>query len=164
MNLTSASVPLVYQAITQALAPYAGEELTGISCMASGADSIFAQAVLDLGGNLEVVLPSTNYRAQKVKPDHAEQFDDLVRQATKVQVLPFDEANRDAYEAANEALLSSVERLFAVWDGQRGVDKGSTASAVAEAHSRGLPVEVIWPDGVARAEPTPSGYRPRGRM
>ncbi len=150
MNLTPASVPLVYKAIAEALAPYAGDELTGISCLARGADSIFAQAALDVGGKLEVVLPTANYRQQKVKPDYAPQFDDLMHRATKLHVLPFDQANRGAYEAANETLLSSCDRLFAVWDGQGGVDRGSTASVVVEARERGLPVEVIWPEGAAR--------------
>ncbi|HYV30878.1 MAG TPA: hypothetical protein VEO53_07235, partial [Candidatus Binatia bacterium] len=127
MNLTPASVPLVHQAIAEALAPYVGDDLIGISCIARGADSIFAQAVLDLGGSLEVLLPSANYREQKVKPDHAPQFDALMQRAAKVHALPFEVANRNAYEAANELLLSSADRLFAVWDGQAGVDKGSTA-------------------------------------
>jgi hypothetical protein len=150
MNLTEASVPLVYQAITDALAPFEGDELVGTSCIARGADSIFAQAVLDLGGKLEVVLPAANYRQTKVKPDHADQFDELLRRATKVRVMSFDEANRAAYEAANDAVLASCDRLLAVWDGQGAVDKGGTASVVEEARSRGLPVEIIWPDGAAR--------------
>lgn len=151
MNMTPASVPLIYDAIAEVLATHAQQgELIGISCIARGADSIFAQAVLDAGGKLEVILPSTNYRAQKVKPDHAAQFDDLTRQATTVRTLPFDEANRVAYEAANEVMLSTCDRLFAVWDGQVGVDKGSTASVVTAARSRGVPVNVIWPEGAAR--------------
>jgi hypothetical protein len=149
MNLTAVSVPLVYQAITDALACYTDDELTGVSCIARGADSIFAQAVLDLGGVLEVVLPSQHYREQKVKPDHAPQFDELVHRAAKVHVLPFEQANRDAYEAANQLLLSS-DRLVAVWDGQAGVDKGSTASVVTAARERGLPVDVVWPEGAGR--------------
>jgi hypothetical protein len=149
MNLTAASMPLVYQAIAEALAPYAGDDLIGVSCIARGADSIFAQAVLDSGGQLEVVLPSQHYREQKVKPDHAPQFDELMHRAAKVHVLPFENANREAYEAANGLLLSS-DRLFAIWDGRPGVDKGSTASVVSAARERGLPVEVIWPDGAAR--------------
>lgn len=150
MNLTVDSVPLVYEAITDALAPYAGDELTGISCIARGADSVFAQAVLDVGGKLEVVLPAVGYREQKVKPDHAPQFDQLIRRATTVRVMPFEEANRVAYEAAGEALVSTCDTLFAVWDGQSSVDKGSTASVVTYARSRGVPVEVIWPEGATR--------------
>lgn len=56
MNLTADSLPLIYQAITGTLALYAADDLTGISCLARGADSVFAQAVLDLGGKLEVLL------------------------------------------------------------------------------------------------------------
>jgi seryl-tRNA(Sec) selenium transferase len=150
MNLTSDSLPLVYKAITDALEPYAGDELTGISCIARGADSIFAQAVLDVGGKLEVVLPAAGYREKKVKPDHALQFDELMRRAASVRVMPFNEANRVAYEATNEMLVSTCDTLFAVWDGQGGVDKGSTASVVEYARSRGVPVEVLWPEGAAR--------------
>src|SRR5947209_15173878 len=95
MNLTPESVPLIRKAITDVLAPYAGEEMTGVSCIARGADSIFAQTVLDLGGKLEVVLPATSYRETKVKPDDAPVFDALLCQATTVRVMPFAEANRD---------------------------------------------------------------------
>ena len=150
MNLTADSVPLVYQAITGALASYASHELTGISCIARGADSIFAQAVLDVGGKLEVVLPAAGYREKKVEPDQAPQFDELMRQATMVRVMPYEEANRVAYEATNEVLASTCDTLFAIWDGQSGVDKGSTASVVEYARSRGVPVEVIWPEGASR--------------
>jgi hypothetical protein len=151
MNLTLDSVPLVYKAITDSLAPYAKEELTGVSCVARGADSIFAQAVLDLGGKLEVIIPADDYRETKVSPDRAAQFDELMRRATAVRALPFAQANRDAYEAANHALVSSCDTLFAVWDGERGVDKGSTASVVEYARSSGVLVEVIWPDGARRS-------------
>jgi hypothetical protein len=150
MNLTADSAPLVYQAIADALAQFGRDELTGISCIARGADSIFAQAILDLGGHLEVVLPAEGYREKKVKPDHARQFDELIRRATTVRTMPFAEANRIAYEAANEVLVTTCDKLFAVWDGQNGVDKGSTASVVAYARSKGVPVEVIWPDGARR--------------
>jgi hypothetical protein len=150
MNLTADSVPLVYQAIIGALALYTAHELTGISCLARGADSVFAQAVLDLGGKLEVLLPAAGYREQKVKPDQAPQFDELTRRATTVRVMPFEEANRAAYEATNEVLVSTCDTLFAVWDGQSNIDKGSTGAVVEYARSRGVPVEVIWPQGASR--------------
>lgn len=150
MNLTPASTPPVYDAIVEALTPYDPSELVGISCIARGADSIFAQAVLDRGGQLHVLLPAGGYREKKVKPDHLPQFDELIRRATTVKVMPFDEANRDAYQATNEVLVSECDTLFAVWDGQTGVDKGSTASVVEHAKSCGVPVTVIWPDGASR--------------
>lgn len=123
--------------------------LTGISCLARGADSIFAQAVLESGGKLEVVLPSPSYREKKVKPDHAPTFDHLISEAATVRALPFEEISKEAYEAANEELVRGCDRLFAVWDGQSGGRSG-TATVVEHARSRNVPVTVIWPDGASR--------------
>lgn len=123
--------------------------LTGISCLARGADSIFAQAILDSGGKLEVVLPSPNYREKKVKSDHAPVFDRLIAEADIVHTLPFENVDRDAYEAANEELVSGCDQLFAVWDGQASGRSG-TATVVEYARSRNIPVTVIWPDDASR--------------
>ncbi|WP_329407377.1 hypothetical protein OG563_35575 [Nocardia vinacea] len=150
MNITADTVPFVYDAIRKVLARQGDpEDLVGVSCIARGADSVFARAVLDAGGRLEVVLPSTNYRQRKVKPDHAELFDELIARAETVRIMDFDDAGREAYEAANEAMLSSCDRLVAVWDGEAG-GKGGTGTVVALARARGLPVEIVWPDGAER--------------
>lgn len=151
MDLTPATVPLVRDGIRKVLQPYKDDGLTGVSCIAAGADSIFAEAVLDLGGELEVVIPAADYRERKVQPEHADQFDELMRQAKTVRVMPFERSNRDAYVAANEALLSSVDRLVAVWDGLSPVDKGGTAAVVDDAKQRGISVEIVWPEGAKRA-------------
>lgn len=37
-------------------------DLVGVSCIADGPDAWFAQAVLDHGGSLEVVIPAEQYR------------------------------------------------------------------------------------------------------
>jgi hypothetical protein len=149
MNLTEDCVPLVFEALRSHLRQVA-EEVVGVSCIARGADSLFAEAVLDLGGELEVVLPSRDYREAKVKPDHAEQFDTLLAKAARVRIMDFDHADREAYVAANEAVLGSVDQLVAVWDGQPSTGAGGTADVVEEAQARGLPVAVIWPRGAAR--------------
>ena len=151
MNITEATVPLVADAIRKHLEQADGE-LIGISCIARGADSVFAKTVLELGGALEVIMPSTDYRQAKVKPDHAPLFDELISKAAKVTTLPFDTANRDAYVAANEAMLDGADELFAVWDGRPSSDRGGTAGVIADARERGLPVTVIWPAGAARRE------------
>ncbi|MGH3673020.1 MAG: hypothetical protein ACRDSH_20715 [Pseudonocardiaceae bacterium] len=150
MNLTTDTIPLIYQEITGKLALYTTNELTGISCLARGADSIFAQAILDLGGKLEVLLPAANYRERKVKPDHAPQFDELTRRATTIRIMPFEEANRAAYEATSEILVSTCDTLYAVWDGHNSTDKGSTGSVVKYARSHGVPVDIIWPPNASR--------------
>jgi hypothetical protein len=150
MNITTETADLVYADIVALLTAADDGELVGVSCIARGADSVFAQAVLDAGGRLEVVLPSRNYRDRKVKPDHAEQFDALLGKATVVRVMDFDDTGMEAYEAANEAMLSSCDRLVAVWDGESR-QQGGTGAVVDLARERGVSVDVVWPEGAARS-------------
>jgi hypothetical protein len=149
MDLTPATVPLVRAALVEALTPYT-PDLTGVSCIAAGSDSIFADVVLHLGGALEVIIPAADYRARKVKPEHADLFDDLVHRAATVRVLPHEVSDRAAYEAANDALVDEVDLLMAVWDGQAPVDRGGTATVVSHARANQRAVQVIWPTGAAR--------------
>ena len=150
MDLTDASVPLVRDALRETLKPYAAD-LTGISCIAKGSDSLFAEVVLELGGRLVAVIPSKGYRQAKVRPDHEETFDRLTKGAAEVLVLGHETANRSAYEDANRTLLQRAHRLVAVWNGTPPSGKGGgTADTVLEAREAGLPVDVVWPDGAAR--------------
>jgi hypothetical protein len=151
MDLTPHTVALVDREIREALSAVPPVELIGVSCLAAGADSLFARAVLDLGGALHVVLPSEDYQARKVKPGHRPEFDRLVRRALRVRTMPYETAGREAYEAANDAVLTSIDRLIAVWDGGSPADRGGTAAVVQEAGRRGIPVEVVWPHGARRA-------------
>lgn len=149
-NLSAATIPLVRDSLDDQLSPYVGRALTGVSCLARGADQVFAHAVLDVGGSLEVVLPASDYRERKVKPDNAAEFDALLDRATAVHTMPFTESSNDAYMAASERVLDSVEALIAVWDGQQGRSPGGTADVVDAARDRGLPIAVLWPDGAVR--------------
>ncbi|MGW6454453.1 hypothetical protein ACWF94_00755 [Streptomyces sp. NPDC055078] len=150
MDLTDDSVPLVRAALAELLQPY-GPDLVGVSCIAAGSDSLFAEAVLDAGGRLVVVIPSEDYRQAKVKPDHADLFDRLQAEAGEVIVMPYETANRQAYEAANNVLLQRADRMVAVWNGSPPSGKGGgTADVVVDAQAAGIPVDVIWPEGAAR--------------
>ena len=147
--LTPVSVPLVVEGIREALGGQA--DLVGVTCLAHGADQLFARVVLDLGGTVEVVLPSADYRARKVKPAELAEFDELIGEAADVCTMPFAEAGRDAYMAASEHVLSIVDELLAVWDGAPASGRGGTSDVVEAAHAKGMRVTVIWPEGCARA-------------
>lgn len=149
-NLSAATIPLVRDSLDDQLSSYAGHPLTGVSCLARGADQVFARAVLDVGGVLEVVLPASDYRERKVRPDNAAEFDALLDQAAAVHTMPFAESSNDAYMAASERVLDTVDALIAVWDGQHAGAAGGTADVVDAARDRGLPITVLWPDGAAR--------------
>jgi hypothetical protein len=58
-SLPAPTAHLVNQALRAALADRA-PDVTGLSCLADGADQIFARAVTDLGGTLEAVIPARN--------------------------------------------------------------------------------------------------------
>jgi hypothetical protein len=64
-NLSPAAVPLVVGGIRAALAGYPAHELVGVTCLARGADQVFARIVLDIGGSVEVVLPASDYRTAR---------------------------------------------------------------------------------------------------
>jgi hypothetical protein len=131
------------------LRTYAPGELVGVSCIADGADSLFAQAVLDRGGAIEVVIPAAQYR-DHLPAVHHPIYDSLLEQAEAVHRLDYDKSTSAAHMAASERMISLVSELVAVWDGLPARAFGGTADVVAEARKLGLPVHVIWPDGAVR--------------
>jgi len=147
-ELVPQTVPLVADGLRAVLAGM--HPLIGLTCLAPGADQLFAEVVLDLGGRVEVVLPAADYREAKVAPEQRPRFDDLVRRAAQVRTMPFPNAGRAAYHAAAVAVLDAADVLVAVWDGATDGRPGSTAATVAAARDRGLPVKVVWPAGAQR--------------
>ena len=150
MNLSRDSAPLVAEALRDILQDFNEREVVGISCLAQGSDQIFARVVLERGGAIEVILPAADYRDRKVKPDNLAEFNDLIRRARMVRTLPFEKSNRDAYMAASEEVLASIDSLIAVWDGNPSGGYSGTADIVAAARGRGIPVKAVWPDGASR--------------
>jgi hypothetical protein len=149
-NLAPDTVPLVADALRDVLTR-AEHPVVGVTCLARGADQVFTRAVLELGGQIEVVLPASDYRARKVKPENAAEFDDLIGQAATVTTMPYETSNRDAYMAASERVLTTVDAMVAVWDGKPSDGHGGTGDVVAAARKRGLPVTVVWPDSAHRS-------------
>lgn len=150
--LPPTTTALVTDALRAALAHQPADHLTGVTCLARGADQIFAKVVLDLGGTIEVILPAADYQDRKVKADNATTFQHLLDRATTVHTLPFPTSNRDAYLAASEHILATVEEMIAVWDGGPADGRGSTADVVLAAQQRHLPITVVWPTGAIRSQ------------
>ncbi|MGH3321286.1 MAG: hypothetical protein ACRDN9_14140 [Streptosporangiaceae bacterium] len=73
---------LITEAVRKELRPYAGDGLAGLTCLADGADQIFARAVLDMGGSLEVLIPAPKYREGLPEASHAT-YDALLTSAAK---------------------------------------------------------------------------------
>jgi hypothetical protein len=148
-GLPPATERLVQDALTVALERARGPSLVGVSCLADGADALFAEAVLDRGGRLEVVVPAVQYRAG-LPADHHKTYDRLLEAAAEVHRLDLQASNSEAHMAASERMLDLTEELFAVWDGLPARGYGGTADVVASARRRAMPVTVIWPPGARR--------------
>lgn len=147
-GLPGPTARLVDEAIRAALGGRV-PDVTGISCLADGADQIFARAVTDLGGMLEVVIPAAEYRAGLPANSHAE-YDGLLARAAAVRRLPFTEPTAESHMAASKLMVDDVDELYAVWDGKPARGYGGTGDVVAHARERGIPVHVIWPAGAQR--------------
>ncbi|WJK34485.1 MULTISPECIES: hypothetical protein [unclassified Solwaraspora] len=102
------------------------DDLVGVTCLADGADQLFAEAVLRCGGRLEVVVPAQEYRDGLPEHAHAA-YDKLISQAAKVHRCDYRVSDSDAHMAASELMVDQSDRLFAVWDGMPARSYGGTA-------------------------------------
>jgi hypothetical protein len=133
--------------------PGGRHRLHGVTCLAAGADQIFARVVLALHGTFDVVLPARDYAVRMAETDNAAAFRELLGRARHVDTMPFATSSRNAYRAASEAMLHRCDLLLAVWDGAPSRNLGDTADVVALAREREVPVEVLWPAESPDAEP-----------
>jgi hypothetical protein len=147
-GLSAGTVRLVDEAVRAALREK-GAGVTGLSCLADGADQIFARAVLDAGGGIEVVVPALQYR-QGLPAAALGEYDRLIGRAVAVHRLPFTESTSEAHMAASELMVGMAGELWAVWDGKPARAYGGTADVVGYARGRGVPVRVVWPVGARR--------------
>lgn len=131
------------------------QELIGVTSLAEGADQMFADAVLRLHGHLEVVVPSEHYGTAFHDPGALARFDALVQLADKTIVLEFKRPSEAAFMEAGREIVRRSDILVAIWDGEPSRGHGGTADVVRFAREHGVPVKVIWPDGVRRA-PAPA--------
>src|ERR1700730_15459094 len=145
-------------------------ELTLVSTLADGADTIAAKAALHLGYALDVPLPFAVADYEKDFNSVAvdghiplQEFRTLVGQARSVLQLPGQrrteadtkqqgnlKENR-AYEAAGLTVLNQADILLAIWDGEGSRGRGGTAEMVAKAARQRIPI--IHLDANGEAEP-----------
>ena len=114
-----------------------------VSPIADGADQIAASIALELGWELQAVIPFARdvYRASLANDAGRERFDRLVEQAYCVLELPGDlNDSVDAYVMIGRATVAHCDALIAIWDGEPPRGRGGTAEVVQLALSRGTAV------------------------
>jgi hypothetical protein len=135
--------------LSEAVKEYDPSELVGVSCIADGPDSWFAEAVLGHGGRIEVVVPAAEYR-DGLPGWHHPTYDRLIRLASDVHQTGMTASDAQAHMAGSEILVGLVDELLAVWDGKPARGYGGTADVVAYAERQGTAVRVLWPGGASR--------------
>jgi hypothetical protein len=121
-----------------------------VSSLAEGADQLFAQAVLELGGRFQAVIPSAHYDTTFNTPTTRAQFSELLGKAYRVETLDFPQPSEDAFLAAGQRVVELSSLLIAVWDGEKARGPGGTADIVQCARESGREVIVVWPEGAIR--------------
>lgn len=149
-SLTRSTQELVRHAIHDVLTRHnAIGALTGITCLARGADQIFADVVLQMDGRLEVIVPAHDYD-QIPDPASRARYTDLLSRSAVVHTMDFATSSPAAYLAASHALIDRSEHVLAIWDGSPPDGRGGTADAVEYAKTQKRPMTVIWPAGAQR--------------
>jgi hypothetical protein len=124
--------------------------LIGVTMLGPGADQLFARLVLELGGSLYLVIPARQYRDGFPDEDARRGYEELAAKASHITRLEFTESTEHAHMEGGKAVVRNAELLVAVWDGKPARGLGGTADVVAYAKQRGVPVDVVWPEGATR--------------
>lgn len=111
--------------------------VVAVSALAEGADTLFAEAALQLGVPLEIVRPFDRYVDDFVTTNSRSRYRALADAARRETRLPFSVASVYAYETAMRWIARACDVLVAAWDGSPPRGRGGTADAIAYAESIG---------------------------
>lgn len=123
--------------------------LVAICSLAVGTDQLVAQAVLDIGGALDVVIPCERYDETFNGADLV-RFRQLLGRARRIETLRHPAPTEEAFLDAGRRVVDHCELLVAVWDGEAADGLGGTGDVVDYARSVGRKIVIIWPQGVTR--------------
>ena len=114
-----------------------------VSPIADGADQIAAEIALDLGWELQAILPFERaaYRASLANHGARERFDALIERSACLLELPGDpDRGLDAYVMTGRATVAHCDVLIAVWDGLPPRGRGGTGEVVQLALTNGTAI------------------------
>ncbi|MEV8018078.1 hypothetical protein AB0O76_17415 [Streptomyces sp. NPDC086554] len=115
----------------------------------------FARAAKAAGLALVTVVPTVNLVPMLLREHEHLAAGELLLLSQQVRLLEYDPADRAACARIDERLLRVCARVVAVWGSSTSSHLDPTGRLVAYARSRGLDVEVLWPEGAERHAVTP---------
>jgi len=104
--------------------------LAALSAIAEGADTLFAEAALELGIPLQIVRPFADYAADFETEVARERYEKLRAAARTERKLVHKERSDKAYGAAMSWIVANSDVVMIAWDGLPADGPGGTGSAV----------------------------------
>ncbi|WP_407990781.1 hypothetical protein [Kitasatospora sp. CMC57] len=142
-GLSDLSEMLVRSDLWRLVSTFGSYDLVGVTCLAAGPETWFAQSVLEYGGKVEVIVSAGAGKAGAFAGEGRQTRQRLMNEATAVHRLAPVEVGGLGDDTCR-ALVAMVDELIAVWDGR---PEGHTAEVVRAAERAGLYVQVVWPQG-----------------
>jgi hypothetical protein len=105
-------------------------DVVGFTCLADGADQIFAEEVLKKGFPLTTIIPSLNYEKSFSNSNARINFHNLVLRSNNIIKLNYKYPCEEAYLEAGKTIVFNSDILFAIWDGKDAKGLGGTADIV----------------------------------
>jgi hypothetical protein len=133
----------IEQALRRIEATYPGRPLKIFSALAEGTDRLALGPALNRpGSRLVAVLPleKYDYLSDFGSSESKDEFLRLLARADELVELPAQAERGQAYEAAGDFVREQADLLLAVWDGQDEQGQGGTATVIAQARERRLPI------------------------
>jgi len=121
--------------------------LVGVSSIAPGADTLFAQAVMEMSLPWRALLPVPLAEMQRVFSATDWQIRErLLARATEIQIRGMACNGNEARLECGMDTVDQADLLIAVWDGSAAEEPGCTGDIVAYARSIGKPLILLNPD------------------
>lgn len=117
----------------------------GFTCLAAGADQLFARLLERRNIPFSAVIPCKEYETTFREQGDLFAYQRLEKQAAQLYFLPFEHPSEQAFFEAGKEIVAHSDRILAIWDGKKAQGLGGTADIVAEALQQFKPVVHLNP-------------------
>lgn len=110
----------------------------GISCLAVGADQLYAEILHSRVIPFMVIIPSFGYEKTFNEKTELFKYNRLLLTAQEIVRMDFPYPSEDAFYAAGKEVVNQSDVMFAVWNGKKAKGLGGTGDIVnfAEQHNK----------------------------
>lgn len=115
--------------------------LVGVTSLAIGADQLFAEAILNNGGMLRVIVPFKGYELKFDVGYERNNYYRLIDKAESVETLEQKGSEEEEYMDAGKRVVNVSDFLVAVWDGKPADGLGGTADVIQYTKRQG---KAVW--------------------